>query len=94
MDILVDTQHEHGNGTLNRKTASVTLTVFLRTEKKPASVGMIKYIHFLVSLKHLGLHLLQLVRVSEYFKPVISFQRKGKLVSVWVAQELQQPIQN
>ncbi len=49
MDIHVDTQHEHGNGTWNRKTASVTLTVFLRTEKKPASVGMIKYPHFLVS---------------------------------------------
>jgi hypothetical protein len=46
-----------------RKTASVTLTAFLRTEEKSASVGMMKYVAALSGfLNHLGLHKLQLVR--------------------------------
>jgi hypothetical protein len=33
---------------MNRKTASATLTAFLRTEGKSASVGMMKQLHFKV----------------------------------------------
>jgi hypothetical protein len=31
---------------MNKKTASATLTVFLRTMEKSANVGMMKYLHF------------------------------------------------
>jgi hypothetical protein len=48
---------------MNRKMASFTLMAFLRTEEKFASVGMTKYVAAHSGfLKHLGLHLLQLVR--------------------------------
>ncbi len=48
---------------MNWKTASVTLNAFLRTEDKSASVGMTNTVAALSGfLKHLALHLLQLVR--------------------------------